>query len=99
MYIYINLYKVIDMQKEEIIHYPNLSTMLEVEKVLKDADGLLSKEEIKRRLPTKIMHQTLNLILAYMENRGLILSGPKGILWTYNQSPKLQKAIERGTEI
>ncbi len=87
------------MQKQQIIHYPNLSTMLEVEKVLKDADEPLSKEEIKRRLPTKIMHQTLNLILAYMENRGLILSGPKGILWTYNPSPKLQKAIERGTEI
>ncbi len=88
-----------DMQKQEIIHYPNLSTMLEVEKALKEADEPLSKEEIKRRLPTKIMHQTLNLILAYMENRGLILSGPKGILWTYNPSPKLQKAIEKGIEI
>jgi hypothetical protein len=87
------------MQKSDIIHYPNLSTMLEVEKVLKEADEPLSKEEIKRRLPTKIMHQTLNLILAYMENRGLILSGEKGILWTYNPSPKLQKAIEKGVEI
>jgi hypothetical protein len=87
----------IPMQK--IIHYPNLSTMLEVEKVLKNADKPLSKEEIKRRLPTKIMHQTLNVILSYMENRGLILTGPKGIVWTYNPSPKLQKAIERGVEI
>ncbi|MCX6815891.1 MAG: hypothetical protein NT120_03500 [Candidatus Aenigmarchaeota archaeon] len=87
------------MQKSKIIHYPNLSTMLEVEKVLRNANGPLSKEEIKRRLPTKIMHQTLNLILAYMENRGLILSGTKGILWTYNPSPKLQRAIEKGTEI
>ena len=61
--------------KQNIIHYPNLSTMLEVEKVLKEADEPLSKEEIKRRLPTKIMHQTLNLILAYMENRGFIMIG------------------------
>ena len=87
------------MQKQEIIHYPNLSTVLEVEKVLKNADKPLSKEEIKRRLPTKIMHQTLNLILAYMENRGLIHKGEKGILWTYNPSPKLQRAIEKGFEI
>lgn len=78
------------IQRRQIIHYPNLSTMLEVEKVLRDADEPLSKEEIKRRLPTKIMHQTLNLILAYMENRGLIHAGEKGILWTYNPSPKLQ---------
>lgn len=87
------------MLKQKIIHYPTLSTMLEVEKVLKKAEEPLSKEEIKRRLPSKIMHQTLNLILAYMENRGLILAGEKGILWTYNPSPKLQKAIEKGVEI
>jgi hypothetical protein len=87
------------MQKNEIIHYPNLSTMLEVEKVLKNADESLTKEEIKRRLPAKIMHQTLNIILAYMENRGLIYTGPKGILWTYNPSPKLRKAMEKGVEI
>ena len=87
------------MPKQKIIHYPNLSTMLEVEKVLKKADEPLSKEGIKRRLPSKIMHQTLNIILAYMENRGLILAGEKGILWTYNPSPKLQKAIEKGVEI
>ncbi len=87
------------MQKQEIIHYPNLSTVLEVEKVLKNADEPLSKEEIKRRLPAKIMHQTLNLILAYMENRGLVHIGEKGILWTYNPSLKLQRAIEKGFEI
>lgn len=87
------------MQKTEIIHYPNLSTMLEVEKVLKNADIPLSREEIKRRLPAKIMHQTLNIILAYMENRGLIHAGQKGIIWTYNPSRKLRNAIEKGVEI
>ena len=76
------------MQKSAIIHYPNLSTMLEVERVLKEAEEPISKEEIKRRLPTKIMHQTLNLILKYMENRGLIHADEKGILWTYNPKPE-----------
>lgn len=87
------------MLKHNIIHYPNLRTMLEVEKIIRNAESPLSKEEIKRRLPAKIMHQTLNTILKYMENRGLILAGEKGIVWTYNPSPKLQKAIERGVEI
>ena len=87
------------MLKQKILHYPNLNTMLEVEKVLKNADGPISKEELKRRLPTKIMHQTLNIILSYMENRGLIFIGKKGITWTYNPSLKLQRAIEKGVEI
>ena len=84
---------------KEVIHYPNLKTMLMVEEVLKDAETTLTREEIKERLPTQIMHQTLNVILTYMEQRGLILDGHKGILWTYNDSPKLKEAINRGTEI
>jgi len=84
---------------EQIIHYPSLKTMLMVEKVLKNADTILSREELKRRLPNKIMHQTLNLILEYMENRGLIIDSHKGILWIYNPSPKMRKAIEKGREV
>ena len=84
---------------QEVIHYPNLKTMLMVEKVLKDAETTLSREEIKGKLPTQIMHQTLNVILEYMEQRGLILDGHKGVLRTHNDSQKLKEAISRGTEI
>lgn len=84
---------------EQIIHYPSLKTMLMVERILREADAMLSREELKRRLPNKIMHQTLNLILEYMENRGLIIDSHKGIIWIYNPSPKLKKAIEKGREV
>ena len=84
---------------QQVLHYPNLKTMLMVEKVLKEAEITLTREEIKKRLPTQVMHQTLNLILEYLERRGLILDGHKGILWTHNDSPKLREAISRGTEI
>jgi len=85
--------------EEEIIHYPSLRTMLMVEKTLKEADTMIDREELKRRLPSKIMHQTLNLILRYMEEKGMIIDSHKGILWIYNPSPKLKKAIENATEI
>lgn len=87
------------MQTQQIIHYPNLKTLLMVEKILKNAETLLTREEIKQRLPTKIMHQTLNLILEYLEERGMIIDSHKGILWIYNPSPKLKKAIETGLEL
>ncbi|MEK6812509.1 MAG: hypothetical protein AABX86_00130 [Nanoarchaeota archaeon] len=45
------------------------------------------------------MHQTLNVVLEYLEQRGLILDGHKGILWTHNDNPKLRRAINQGTEI
>ena len=84
---------------KEVLHYPNLKTMLMVEKVLKEAETTLTREEIKKRLPVQVMHQTLNLILEYLEKRGLLLDGHKGILWTHNDNPKLLEAIKRGTEI
>lgn len=86
-------------QQQLLIHYPNLKTILTIEDVLKKADLAMSKNELMRRLPKKIMRQTLNAALSYMEERGLILEGPKGVLWIYNKNPKLMKAIKRGTEV
>jgi hypothetical protein len=70
-----------------------------VEKILKNADTMVDREELKRRLPAKIMHQTLNLILLYLEEKGMILDSHKGILWIYNPSLKLKKVIENSREI
>lgn len=83
----------------QVIHYPTLRTMLMIEKILKKADTMITREELKRRLPKEVMHQTLNIILDYMENRGLIIDSRKGILWIYNPSLKLKKAIEKGLEV
>jgi hypothetical protein len=87
------------MQELEIIHYPNLKTVLMVEDILKKSNNLMTREQLKKELPNKIMHQTLNVILKYLENSGKILDGRKGILWIYNPSPKLDKAINQGVEL
>ena len=86
-------------QKLECLHYPNLKTVLMVEDTLKNANKLMNREELKRKLPTKIMHQTLNVILEYLEDSGKIIDGRKGIIWIYNSSKKLDKAIEEGIEL
>ena len=87
------------MQKLEVIHYPNLKTVLMVEDALKKANKLMTREQLKKKIPTQIMHQTLNVILNYLEDGGKILDGRKGILWIYNPSPKLDKAIKEGAEL
>ena len=87
------------MQSTKIVHYPNLKTVLMVEEVLKNANDLMTREELKRRLPTKVMHQTLNVVLKYLEDSGKIIDGRKGILWIHNPSKKLDKAIKEGVEL
>ena len=85
--------------KQEIIHYPSLKTVLMVEETLKKANRLMNREELKVKLPTKVMHQTLNVILSYLEEGGKIIDGRKGLLWIYNPSKKLDKSIAEATEL
>ncbi|MCX6708316.1 MAG: hypothetical protein NTW67_01535 [Candidatus Woesearchaeota archaeon] len=87
------------MAELEILHYPNLKTVLMVEEVLKKANAPLSREELKQKLDKQVMHQTLNVILKYLEESGKIIDGRKGIVWIYNPSPKLDRAIQEGIEI
>jgi hypothetical protein len=85
--------------KKKIMHYPSLKTVLMVENTLKKQNNLLTREQLKQKLPKKIMHQTLNVVLSYLESSGKIMDGRKGILWIYNPSPKLEKAIKQGIEL
>ena len=84
---------------QEVIHYPTLKTVLMIEKTLQKADTVISKSELKRRLPTQIMHQTLNLILEYLEHSGKIYIGPKGITWIYNENPKFKKLLAKAVRV
>lgn len=85
-------------RKEKVIHYPTLKTVLLVEKTIRSAKDPINKSGIKRQLGVKIMHQTLNFILAYLEERGMIIKAKEGYVWTYNPSKKLAQAIREGRE-
>jgi hypothetical protein len=81
-----------------VLHYPTLKTVLLVEEIISNAETALSREEIKRRLGGKVMHQTLNVILSYLEYSGKIHISEKGVRWVYKPRKKLDNAIENGVE-
>ena len=83
---------------ESVLHYPRLDTVLMVEEVLKEAELAISKSELARRLPKQVMRQTLNLILSYLEEKGVIMTGSKGILWIHNDSQKMRKLLNSSVE-
>jgi len=87
------------LQKEKTGHFPNLSTVLMVEETLKNSRELLTLAGLKRKLPRKVMHQTLLQILDYLQISGKILIGTKGILWIFAERKELEKLISRGTEV
>tara|TARA_Y100000310_G_scaffold36378_1_gene34274 strand:- start:6038 stop:6307 length:270 start_codon:yes stop_codon:yes gene_type:complete len=85
--------------KQVVLHYPRLDTVLNVEKIIKESDEPLSKNEIDRRLSKQIMRPTLNLILEYLEESGKIAILKEGIIWIYKEDVsnklrlKLNKAV------
>jgi len=84
---------------EKVGHSPTLNTVLMVEETLKDAGQVMTLAELKRRLPKKVMHQTLTQVLDYLQISGKIIIGTKGILWIYTEKKELDELIKRGTEI
>jgi len=71
-----------------------------VENILKNLDkSIISIVEIKRRLPKQVNHNTLMLILQYLEESNKIFVSLKGITWIHNTNPNLRKAISEGMKI
>lgn len=87
------------LQKEKVQHSPTLNTVLMVEETLKNTGQVMTLAELKRRLPKKVMHQTLLQILDYLQVSGKILIGTKGMLWVFTERKELDALIQRGTEV
>ena len=82
------------------IHWPTLNTVIMVEETLKNMnESVITIAELKRKLPRQVNHNTLMLILQYLEESNKILVGLKGITWIHNPNPKLRKALVQGIEI
>lgn len=85
--------------EEKGIHSPTLGTVIMVENTLKNSGQLISVAELKRKLPKKVMHKTLLIILDYLQLSGKIIIGTKGILWVFTERKELNDLIKRGTEL
>lgn len=86
---------------KQVLHYPRLDTILNVENVIRKAKNPLSKNEIDRRLPKKIMRPTLNIILEYLSQSGKIAILKEGTIWIYREdiSQKLKSTLKRGVTV
>ena len=88
------------MERRKREHSPTLNTVFMVEETLKNMnESVISVAELKRRLPKQINHNTLKLILEYLEESNKIAVTMKGITWIHNTNPKLRKAMTEGLEL
>ena len=85
---------------DKIKRYPNLSTVIMVEDFLhKNHETPITVPELKRKLPKQVMHQTLQVILAYLFKSGKIIYGPRGIQWIYSEPEHIKRMMKNSVEI
>jgi len=100
-----NIYQIgIKMKKRKqclecVGHSPTLNTVMMVEETLKNTGEVMTLADLKRKLPKKVMHQTLLQIIDYLQISGKVIIGTKGILWVFAERKELDELIKRGTEI
>jgi len=87
-------------QEHRLEHSPTLNTVLMVEDTLKKVDeSVVTVADLKRNLPRQVNHNTLKVILEYLEISNKILVTMRGITWIHNPNPNLRKAIVEGLEL
>ncbi|MFH1452032.1 MAG: hypothetical protein ABIF88_02570 [archaeon] len=82
-----------------ILHNPTLGSVLMVEKTIQEFSQECGKYQLWKKLPKKMMYQTFQLILNYLEESGKIIIDKDGcIIWTHNPE-RIKKLIEQNLVI
>jgi len=79
---------------------PTLNTVLMVEQAMKGiGQSVFSVADLKRVLPKQVNHNTLKVILGYLEDSNKIVFSSRGITWIENNNSNLNKSILKGFEL
>lgn len=63
---------------------PTLTTLHEVERILRTAEEALSLNEVKRRMSAKaVPHATVRTVVDEFKRLGLAVEGSKGVVWAF----------------
>lgn len=81
------------MENVTVMHSPTLESVIMVEKTIQKHSAEKGKYQLWKILPRKMMYQTYQKILDYLEESGKILVDKDGIIiWTYNPE-RIRKLI------
>lgn len=77
--------EMLKLEKKQILHYPQLDTVLMVEKFIKDNGGEYKKKSLWQHLPKKMMYQTFCVIFDYLLQSGKIAVDTEGkVCWIWD---------------
>jgi hypothetical protein len=87
------------MKQTAILHSPTLESVIMVEKTIQKYSQECGRYQLWRKLPKKMMYQTFQVILDYLEESGKIIIDKDGcIIWTYDPEG-IKKLISEGVKL
>ena len=84
---------------ENILHYPQLDTILMVEGIIQKMKIYPTRMELWKSLPRKMQYQTFKLILDYLERSNKIMFDKDKIIWIFPNNKKLNDLIQGAVSI
>lgn len=86
------------MERENILRYPRLDTVLMVEEFIKTHDGEFKKRRLWESLPKKMMYQTFCVVIDYLfHSRKISIDSEGKVGWIYY--PELAKKYSARTDL
>ena len=86
------------MENNDIARSPTLQTVLMVEKFIDENSGEYKKTELFKKLPKKVMWQTFQVIMEYLESIHKIAYDNEGYV-VYIWNPEFYEKIKNRPEI
>ncbi len=84
------------IRQPKALHSPTLDTLLMVEDTIRNAKQVVSIAELKRKLPRKVNHNTLKVILFYLQRSGKIEFTPYGVVWIFMPKEDVAGILGKG---
>jgi len=83
-----------------VLHYPRLDTVLMIEDKIKNSGNYLSRTELWKKLPKKIMYQTFMVAVDYLiDSNKVILTKDDKLLWVFAGSSTSRKLIRKSVPV
>ena len=86
------------IETNDVARSPTLQTVLMVEKFIEEHSGEFKKTELFNNLPKKVMWQTFQVIIEYLERSYRIIIEKDGVA-TYIWNPKFYEKIKNRPDI
>ncbi len=84
------------LERKRLLHSPTLDTVQMVEETVKQAKEVLTIAELKRRLPKKVNHNTVKVILAYLQKSSKVEFTPDGVVWIFMPREDIEHVLSKG---